>query len=374
MSQPPVENHLELESQFILRLPDEPAKELRDSLRSGVSLGNRLSIQLNNDMRHGCVQFDQYTLSARLLDLPTIIESYKTLDRKNLYKTADISQILICKEEPEEPIQNENQDLNARNNKREFSFPHGITPPLKNVRKKRFRKTMKKKFVDVTEIEKEVRRLFQFDCRAINVRYEVIEESKIDSQPATFDLTNAASPMSAATPGLHSADNSQNLDLVHDLFGGECSSSDESDDDDDDDDKDDDVVGDFEADATADAEADGDIDSDSSNINDENDDDDDDDDDIDAMVNELSQPASTDIAAEEAAASDLIAQNEDNEEKKQELMKELSKIRERIQNQEAEMNGLDNLALRQRLQSVLDSLYEQEREVNNQIEDLNRYR
>jgi TATA-binding protein-associated factor Taf7 len=37
------------------------------------------------------------------VDLPTIIESQKTIDRKTFYKTADICQLLICKEgEPSE--------------------------------------------------------------------------------------------------------------------------------------------------------------------------------------------------------------------------------------------------------------------------------
>ena len=31
------------------------------------------------------------------MDLPTIIESQKTIDNKTFYKTADICQILICK-------------------------------------------------------------------------------------------------------------------------------------------------------------------------------------------------------------------------------------------------------------------------------------
>lgn len=37
----------------------------------------------------------------QLIDLPTIIESYKTLDKKNLYKTGDISQMLLCTDEPD---------------------------------------------------------------------------------------------------------------------------------------------------------------------------------------------------------------------------------------------------------------------------------
>jgi TATA-binding protein-associated factor Taf7 len=33
---------------------------------------------------------------------------------------------------------------------KKFIWPHGITPPLKNVRKRRFRKTLKKKVVIVS--------------------------------------------------------------------------------------------------------------------------------------------------------------------------------------------------------------------------------
>ena len=36
------------------------------------------------------------------MDLPTIIESHKTIDRKTFYKTAEISQLLICKDGLEE--------------------------------------------------------------------------------------------------------------------------------------------------------------------------------------------------------------------------------------------------------------------------------
>ena len=44
---------------------------------------------------------------------------------------------------------------------KKYLYPHGITPPLKNVRKRRFRKTLKKKYIDFPEIEKEVKRLFR---------------------------------------------------------------------------------------------------------------------------------------------------------------------------------------------------------------------
>jgi len=45
-----------------------------------------------------------------------------------------------------------------------------VTPPLKNVRKRRFRKTARKnKLLESPEVEKEVKRLIREDLAAINV-------------------------------------------------------------------------------------------------------------------------------------------------------------------------------------------------------------
>lgn len=362
MSQPP-DHKLELESQFILRLPRVQANALRQAIKSGEPLSKRLSIKFESDIRHGTIKFDNWTMQAKLFDLPTIIESYKTLDRKNFYKTADVSQILICKEsngsdqgdENDEDVGKAGQnDLFASvggAGKREFLFPHGITPPLKNVRKRRFRKTLKKKYVDITEIEKEVKRLFRFDSEAIDIRYELIEEKQLDKlQPSTLGTENAPSPVSVSQQGIESTENSQNFNAIQ-LFG---ESSDESEDDDDDDDKDDDIEIDAE--------------------NEDNEDENMDDEEIDDFVTpgpvEPPQEPAADIAAEIAAASDLISQNDDTEERRQELNRELAKTRERIEIQESEMRALDNQALQQRLQGVLDSLHTQENEIKKQLEEL----
>lgn len=370
MSQQAPEQKLELESQFILRLPQNQANALRQAIKSGEPLGKRLSVKFETDIRHGTVKFDNTSLPARLYDLPTIIESYKTLDRKNFYKTADISQILICKEDTTENSVKVNSGDNEEDatkhkydalfssiggaGKREFLFPHGITPPLKNVRKRRFRKTLKKKYVDFSEIEKEVKRLFKADCDAVDSSYEIVEEIKDKAQPSQFNQDNAPSPMSGP---MQSAENSQNID-IHTLFGEECSSSNESDDDDDDDDDD----------------KDDDMDLDQDNENDDDNMDDEELEEVVAPTQPSSEPAvpAADIAAEIAAASDLISQNDDTEEKRQECIRELAKIRERIQTQENEMRGLDNQALRMRLQPVLDSLHEQENEMKKELEQLSK--
>ncbi|XP_050299697.1 transcription initiation factor TFIID subunit 7 [Anthonomus grandis grandis] len=169
----------ELESQFILRLPLEPAKILREALRNSENLKDRFSIKIDADQRHGEVRLDHWLLPSKLVDLPTIIESLKTIDNKSFYKTADICQMLLCKEEDdqttdEESPQKKKKDPNKVDKK--YLWPHGITPPTKNVRRRRFRKTLKKKYVEAPEIEKEVKRLLRIDNDAVSVKWEVINE------------------------------------------------------------------------------------------------------------------------------------------------------------------------------------------------------
>lgn len=74
-------------------------------------------------------------------------------------------------------------------------YPHGITKPLKNVRKKRFRKTLRKKYVDFPEIEKEVKRLLRTDNEAKHVRYEIVnveDEMKSDNKDMSMASSSGA--------------------------------------------------------------------------------------------------------------------------------------------------------------------------------------
>lgn len=195
MSDKPVDGPpVELENQFILKLPSEPALALREAIRSGASnLKERLFIQLEPDkvsntqyLRRGHVQFDGWNFTSRLVDLPTIVESHKTIDSKTFYKTADICQLLICKEgeeveEEEEPASPVKKKKDPNKVDKKYLWPHGIGAPLKNCRKRRFRKTLRKKYVEAPEIEKEVKRLLRVDNEAVSVKWEVITEEELNA-------------------------------------------------------------------------------------------------------------------------------------------------------------------------------------------------
>ncbi|CAI7812704.1 unnamed protein product [Closterium sp. NIES-54] len=69
------------------------------------------------------------SFSASLLDLPAVVESWKTYDDNSLVKTADVGQMIVVREpsEAERPI----EGPESRN---------GLTPPMRDVRRRRFRR------------------------------------------------------------------------------------------------------------------------------------------------------------------------------------------------------------------------------------------
>lgn len=360
---------VELESQFILRLPSVPAAALKSVVASGVAnLKDRLSVQLENDMRHGTVRFDGWSLPAKVVDLPTIIESFKTLDGKTFYKTADICQMMICREDAEEEKLDGEESKRKDGRDKKHLYNHGITPPLKNVRKKRFRRTLKKKFFDVPEIEKEVKRLFKSDNDAVHVRYEVVntEDEKVEKSaiPGTSQsaLTNT---------------NSQGLDIVeHDLFGEVLSSSDEDDtraQDTDDGSRMSQGQGKSSLNLQKDmsgekymTEFPSGILTESQNQSSA--------DNTSFDLNESSTAAAAVAALEEANemnTSDMSSSaNDDLVNRLAELESEIAAIKEKRQIQEAEIADIENSALVQRFQDIIDDLKQQEIEKRRQYDEI----
>lgn len=53
-------------------------------------------IHLSPDARHAVVQVNNVSLSARVVDLPSVIVSLKTHDQKTFHQTENISQMLLC--------------------------------------------------------------------------------------------------------------------------------------------------------------------------------------------------------------------------------------------------------------------------------------
>ncbi|XP_062611714.1 transcription initiation factor TFIID subunit 7-like isoform X2 [Saccostrea cucullata] len=210
----------DLEQQFILRLPPGPAMALRQDIQSSSNtLKDRLSIETQPDLRHANVRYGNQIFHGKLVDLPSIVETLKTVDMKTFYKTADVCQMLICKSD-EEMSQDENESPKKKEKDKKHLWNHGITRPLKNVRKRRFRKTLKKKYMEQPDIEKEVKRLFRTDADAIDVKWEVITE---EEKPESSGQTSVVNKSGGSS--LKRADTSTSLDNY--AIFGDLSSSDE---------------------------------------------------------------------------------------------------------------------------------------------------
>lgn len=205
-----------IEEGVILRvLPDIQAEFVKHSIDSGDYSG--ISIKWKGQ-RHAVVNINDVSYGAILVNLPTIIEVNKSVDRKNLLKTIDVSQMLLCVQviENEEDVftlqppdtedlvlkhfeeyQDEIRDMQKKFFKgyndgplteletkyldqmatKPYDYKHGLTPPLYNVRNRRFRRKMGLDEFDY--VEQAVERLLKQDDQAEEINYELVDEDEV---------------------------------------------------------------------------------------------------------------------------------------------------------------------------------------------------
>ncbi|KAJ2232987.1 hypothetical protein H4R99_006903 [Coemansia sp. RSA 1722] len=175
------ENEQQLEEQFILRVLPSMTTEF-NRLVNERRIHEHLEIKFL-DTRNATVRFNQQQYLAHLVDLPTVTEAYRTVDKKQMLKTADVCQMLVVDrlmDQGEEPVLARGIDV---------VWEDGLAVSLKNVRKERFRKRIPR--VKVDAIEREVLRLLEEDQEAMAVKYELLDELNTD------DTTGRG-----ATPGI----------------------------------------------------------------------------------------------------------------------------------------------------------------------------
>ncbi|RZC88351.1 hypothetical protein C5167_016158 [Papaver somniferum] len=121
-----------MEEQFILRVPPSVAEKIEllfneNSASTSEDKASSLDISFLEDGRTGTFAIGDERFPASLLDLPGVVESYKTYDDTNLVKTADIGQIIMVREEGDHSPDG-------------VEYRHGLTPPMRDARRRRFRR------------------------------------------------------------------------------------------------------------------------------------------------------------------------------------------------------------------------------------------
>lgn len=150
------------EEHLILRLPPALKDRFRTAMKEGT-LEQDFAMQFHGE-RHGFVYFKDEKYLATLVNLPTITESYKSLDKKQFYKIADICQMVLVS-----PMDDQHETLASN----DPNYPHGLTPPMIYVRKRRFRKpAVKHQYGNsVEDVERQVAKLIEADMRAMRVSH-----------------------------------------------------------------------------------------------------------------------------------------------------------------------------------------------------------
>ena len=173
-----------IEEQFILRmLPGEDCDHLRRSIAERRFDRSEISFKpLNREGRRAIFRVRDKQYAAALVDLPCIIEGMKSWDRRGWYKSADICQMLLIlgtvandREALEYPLP---ADINQPDEKT-LQYPHGLTPPLRWVRRRRFRERVSTRTIE--QVEKAVEDLIAQDEAAVGLpRYELIDSASLN--------------------------------------------------------------------------------------------------------------------------------------------------------------------------------------------------
>ncbi|KAK1279275.1 hypothetical protein QJS04_geneDACA004745 [Acorus gramineus] len=119
-----------MEEQFVLRVPPSVSERIERLLNENASSSSEeasLDLSFSEDGRTGTFVIGNERFPASLLDLPCVMESYKTYDDNVLIKTADVGQMIMVREEDDPAPE-------------EVEYRHGLTPPMRDARKRRFRR------------------------------------------------------------------------------------------------------------------------------------------------------------------------------------------------------------------------------------------
>ncbi|EGG09910.1 uncharacterized protein MELLADRAFT_26453, partial [Melampsora larici-populina 98AG31] len=187
------------EEQFILKMPAgadcEKLRELVEK-RKEIDCNTENVFMKFKDSRRGIFNIGKKMFGMKLVDLPCIIESQKTFDNKHVFKVADICQMIQV---DDVPITDEQTVSQGNFNIEDFIYPHGITPPLHHVRKRRFRKRLNKRTIET--VERAVERLLEEDSRADQVIIDIVDNVRDLSDSEGEDYQPPSSATGLDDPG-----------------------------------------------------------------------------------------------------------------------------------------------------------------------------
>jgi transcription initiation factor TFIID subunit 7 len=173
-----------IEEQFILRmLPGEDCEYLRKTINDRTFHQSEFGFKpLTREGRRAILKVRDKQYAAALVDLPCVIEGMKSWDRRGWYKSADICQMLLV-------LGRVNSDQEAMDyplpadvecpDEKTLQYPHGLAPPLRWVRKRRFRDRVSTRTIE--QVEKAVEELMAQDETSIFApKFELVDTTSLN--------------------------------------------------------------------------------------------------------------------------------------------------------------------------------------------------
>lgn len=196
-----------IESQFVLRmLPGADCDLLRRAIEEkkiGISQrdgGPGVQFRFfDREGRRAMVSIQGRNYAASMVELPTVIETLKSWNKKDWVKTADVCQMLLVLGRVQNDEEAKKYPRPAFVEPDSHRFPHGITPPMRWARKLRFRP--RKSYLDVERAETQMNRLLAEDEGAQETKYELVDsdhdssDEESDSRYEDDDMVDAPEVM-----------------------------------------------------------------------------------------------------------------------------------------------------------------------------------
>jgi transcription initiation factor TFIID subunit 7 len=196
-----------IESQFVLRMkPGADCDLLRKSIEE-KTIGKSVSQGgpgvhfrfFDREGRRAMVIIQNRIYAATMVELPAVIESLKSWNKKDWVKTADVCQMLLVLDRVQNEDEAKKLPLPSTVSPDSHRFPHGLTPPMRWARKRRFRP--RKSYIDVERAEAQMNRLLAEDENAHSTKYEMVDtdaetseesssEEEVDGQGEDEEMAN----------------------------------------------------------------------------------------------------------------------------------------------------------------------------------------
>lgn len=208
---PDIEEDPLIEQGMMIRFLDDTNLEF---VQSAVELGDYLGLNIKWILKDKAVVNVNGTLySARVVDLPTVTEIFKTTDRKNIFKTLDVLQMLLVlkKVDPENLRKDKDFEVppekmyhhplfkmavNKEFKEQKYVWRDGLLPPFENVFRRFRPRKLNHRVMDA--VDARVAELIKRDENADELLFEVVDPK---ASLGMYQTPLGATPSTNQTPG-----------------------------------------------------------------------------------------------------------------------------------------------------------------------------